>query len=237
MPWDIWLIFFLLTVILPWRGSARMKKLLAMPHVSSRERLVLFASTIAFQWLAVVAVAWRAWAHGYTAPQLGLTLHHQTRLVVAGVFGAATFALLQWLNFRRVGRVPIERRGPLQAIAERILPQSTIELLPYLALAITAGLCEEFLYRGFAMAVLSRLGLQSWAVVLLSAILFGLAHSYQGRGGVVMTLLIGIALGASRIAYDSLVPAIFWHGAVDVAAGIAGPRYLTAAGPAADAMI
>ncbi len=237
MPWDIWLIFFLLAVILPWRGRARMKKLLAMPHVSSKERLVLYASTIAFQWLAVVAVAWRAWAHGYTAPQLGLTFHPQAGLVVAGIFGGATFALLQWLNLRRVGRVPIERRGPLQTIAERILPQATIELLPYLALAITAGLCEEFLYRGFGMAVLSRLGLQSWAVVLLSAILFGLAHSYQGRGGVVMTLLIGVALGASRIAYDSLVPAVFWHSAVDVVAGIAGPRYLTPAGPAADTII
>jgi len=233
MPWDIWLIFFVLAVILPWRGRVRMKKLLAMPHVSSMERLVLYASTIAFQWLSVVVVAWRAWAHGYTASQLGLTLHDRTSLVVAGIVGAATIATLQWLNLRRVGRVPIERRGPLQAIAERILPQSTVELLPYLALAITAGLCEEFLYRGFSMAVLSRLGLQAWAVVLLSAILFGLAHSYQGRGGVVMTLLIGLALGASRISYDSLVPAILWHTAVDVVAGIAGPRYLTRAPAAA----
>jgi membrane protease YdiL (CAAX protease family) len=233
MPWDIALIFFVLAVILPWRGRARMKKLLAIAHVSSIERLVLYASTIAFQWLAVVAVAWRAWAHGYTASQLGLTFHDRTRLIVVSIVGAATIATLQWLNLRRVGRVPIERRGPLQAVAERILPQSTVELLPYLALALTAGLCEEFLYRGFSMAVLSRLGLQAWAVVLLSSILFGLAHSYQGRGGVVMTLLIGLALGACRIAYDSLVPAIFWHTAVDIVAGIAGPRYLTRAPAAA----
>jgi len=227
MPWDIALIFFVLAVILPWRGRARMKKLLAMPHVSSMERLVLYASTIAFQWLAVAAVAWRAWAHGYTPQQLGLTIHDRTRLMVPAILGAASIATLQWLNLRRVGRGPLERRGPLQAIAERILPQSTVELLPYLALAITAGLCEEFLYRGFGMAVFSCLGLQAWEVVLFSSILFGLAHSYQGRGGVVMTLLIGLALGASRIAYDSLVPAIFWHTAVDVVAGTAGPRYLT----------
>jgi len=42
----------------------------------------------------------------------------------------------------------------------------------------------------------------------------------------VMTLLIGLVLGSSRLAYDSLVPAIFWHSAVDVVAGTAGPRYL-----------
>ena len=226
MAWDIWLIFFVLAVILPWRGRARMKKLLAMPHVSTVERLVLYASTIAFQWVAVALVAWRAWAHGFTAAQLGLTIHDRSRILVASIVGAATIAALQWLNLRRVGRVPIEARGALQAIAERILPQSTVELLPFLALAITAGLCEEFLYRGFAMAVLVHVGLQAWVIVVISSALFGLAHSYQGRGGMVMTLLIGLILGTSRFAFDSLVPAIFWHSAVDVVAGTAGPRYL-----------
>jgi membrane protease YdiL (CAAX protease family) len=227
MPWDIWLIFFVLGLILPWRGRVRMKKLLAMPHVSTMERLGLYASTIAFQWFAVAVVAWRARAHGFTASQLGLTIQDRARILVASIVGAATIAALQWLNLRRVGKIPVEARGSLQAIAERILPQSTVELLPYLALAITAGLCEEFLYRGFAMAVLAHVGLQTWAVVLLSSVLFGLAHSYQGRGGIVMTLLIGLLLGTSRIAYESLVPAIFWHSAVDVVAGTAGPRYLT----------
>jgi len=75
MSWDIALIFVVLGVILPWRGRARLKKLLAMPHVGTMERLVLYASTIGFQWLAVAVVGWRAWAHGYTADQLGLTVH------------------------------------------------------------------------------------------------------------------------------------------------------------------
>ena len=226
MPWDIGLIFFVLAVILPWRGRARMKKLLAMPTVSTTERVVLYASTIAFQWMAVAVVAWRAWAHGYTAAELGLTIHDRTRILIAAIAGAATIAALQWLNLRRVAKVPLKARGVLQSIAERILPQSAVELLPYLALAITAGLCEEFVYRGFAMAVLARAGLQVWAVVLLSSVLFGLAHLYQERGGFVSTLVIGLVLGTGRIAYDSLVPAIFWHSAVDVVAGVAGPKYL-----------
>jgi len=228
MPWDIWLIFFVLGVILPWRGRARMKKLLALPQVTTMERLILYASTIGFQWFAVAVVAWRAWAHGFSASQLGLTVHDKSRILIAAVAGAATIAALQWLNLRRVGRIPVEARGSLQAIAERILPQSAVELLPYLALAITAGLCEEFLYRGFVMAVLIHVGLQTWTVVLLSSALFGLAHSYQGRGGIVMTMLIGVILGLGRIAFESLVPVIFWHSAVDVVAGAVGPRYLTA---------
>ena len=230
MPWDIWLIFLVLGVVLPWRGRARMKKLLAMPRISTVERLSLYASTIAFQWLAVAVVAWRAWAHGFTASQFGLVVPDRSKILIAAVVGTATIASLQWLNLRRMGRIPVEARGSLQAIAERILPQSTVELFPYLALAMTAGLCEEFLYRGFAMAVLLHVGLPAWAVVLLSSVLFGLAHSYQGRGGIVMTLLIGLILGTSRFAYGSLVPAIFWHSGVDVVAGTAGPRYLTPRG-------
>jgi membrane protease YdiL (CAAX protease family) len=135
-------------------------------------------------------------------------------------------ATLQWLNLRRVGRIPIESRGLLQVIAERILPQSAVELPPYFALAITAGLCEEFLYRGFAMAALTQAGLSAWLVVFVSSLLFGLAHSYQGRGGIVMTFIVGLALGASRLSYNSLVPAVFWHSAVDIVAGVAGRHYL-----------
>jgi len=44
----------------------------------------------------------------------------------------------------------------------------------------------------------------------------------------VATLLVGTVLGAARIAYDSLVPVIAWHTALDLVAGVAGPRYLTA---------
>ena len=226
MPWDFWLIFFALGVLLPWRGQARMKKLLAIEHVSSIERLVLYASTIGFQWLAVAIVGWRVWVRGYTASQLGLLFEDRMRLTIAGLAGAALIGSLQWLNLYRVGRIPVESRGPLQAIAERILPQSTVELLPYVALAITAGLCEEFLYRGFAMAALTRAGLGAWLVVLVSSLLFGLAHSYQGRGGMVMTFVVGLVLGASRLTYNSVVPAVFWHSAVDLVAGLAGRRYL-----------
>lgn len=229
MPWDIALIFLVLAVILPWRGRVKMKKLLSKRQVGTIERLALYASTIAFQWAMVALVAWRGWIHGYTAAQLGLTMPDRSGLFVAAMIGGATVATLQWLNLRRVGKIPVEKRGPLVPIAQWIFPQSMVELLPYFALALTAGICEEFLYRGFTMAVLARMGFPVWAVVLISSVMFGLAHLYQGRGGLVGTLLVGAVFGMARIAYDSLVPVIFWHSALDMVAGVAGPKYLTAA--------
>jgi membrane protease YdiL (CAAX protease family) len=226
MPWDILLIFFVLGVIVPWRGRKRLQQLLAKPRVEPAERLSLYWSTIAFQWIAAVAAAWRARAHGFTAEQLGLVVPGRFRLFAITVCGTVVIVTLQWLNLRRMGRSASPLRGPLQALAERILPQSTKELIPFLGLAITAGLCEEFLYRGFAMAVISRAGLPIAAVILLSSILFGLAHLYQGRAGFVSTMVLGLLFGVSRAAIGSLLPVVAWHAGVDVVAGIAGPRYL-----------
>ena len=226
MPWDILLIFFVLGVIVPWRGRAKLQHLLAKPHVEAAERISLYCSTIVFQWLATAVAAWRAWAHGFTATQLGLAIPKPVTLLVITVFGAVVIVTLQWLNLRRIGRSASPLRRPLHAMAERILPQSTTELIPFFALSVTAGLCEEFLYRGFATATLSRAGLPVGAVILFSSVIFGLAHLYQGRAGLVSTTVLGILFGTSRAALGSLVPAIVWHMGVDLVAGVAGPRYL-----------
>jgi uncharacterized protein len=233
MPWDFWLIFFVLGVLLPLRGRLRLEKLMTIPQMGRRERLSLYASTIGFQWLAVAVVAWRAGARGLTRDELGLVVHGRSRILVTAVVGAATLGTLQWFNLRRMGRSSGKAREFLRVLAERILPQSRVELLPYLGLAVTAGLCEEFLYRGFAMAALTRNGLPVWSVVLLSSILFGLAHLYQGSGGIVSTLVIGTVFGTARIAYDGLLPVMLWHFAVDAVAGVAGPKYLVRAVPPA----
>jgi membrane protease YdiL (CAAX protease family) len=231
MPWDFWLIFFVLGVLLPLRGRMRLKKLMEIPQIGTRERLSLYASTIAFQWVAAGVVAWRAWARGLTLDALGLVVHGGWRILIAAIVGAATLGGLQWLNLRRMGRSLGKAREFMRILANRILPQAPLELLIFLALAVTAGLCEEFLYRGFAMAALKRAGLPAWGVVLLSSVLFGLAHLYQGRGGLVSTLVIGTVFGTARIAYDGLAPVMAWHFAVDAVAGLAGPKYLVGAAP------
>lgn len=226
MPWDIWLIFLALGVIIPWRGRMRLRQLLSRPKVEGRERIALYLSTIAFQWVAVAVAGWRAAAHGYTSVQLGLTIPDKLQVGIGAIVGACILAGAHWLNLRRMGKSASKIPPRIRVLSERILPQSNRETVLFLVLAVTAGVCEEFLYRGFAMAALQNAALPIWSVVLLSALLFGLAHLYQGRGGFVGTMMLGILFGIIRIAYHSLVPAMVWHAAVDVAAGIAGPRYL-----------
>lgn len=226
MPWDFWLIFLFLGAVIPWRGYTRLKKLLARPTVDPKEKLALYAATIAFQWVLVAVVAWRSIARGLTIPQLGLGSESLAGILGGGLFGAVLIGGLQWLNLRRIGRMEGEAPELLRKLASRLLPVSLLEYLPYSALAITAGVCEEFVYRGFAIAALSKAGLPVWLVVLLSSILFGLAHAYQGRAGIVSTGVFGILLAVGRLGFGSLVPVMMWHAGLDLAAGAAAPRYL-----------
>jgi len=96
----------------------------------------------------------------------------------------------------------------------------------FVVLSLTAGICEEFLFRGFVMAALFRAGLDTWLVAVLSSAMFGLAHLYQGKGGSLGTGILGALFALVRIIYNNLVPAMVWHSALDVVAGIAGARFL-----------
>jgi membrane protease YdiL (CAAX protease family) len=226
MPWDFWLIFLFLGVVIPWRGYTRLKKLLARPSVDTKEKLALYAVTIAFQWVLVGVVAWRSLVRGLTIEELGLGSHSWTGVAASGLFGAIFIGGLQWLNLRRIGKMEGEAPELLRKLAKRLLPVNLMEYLPFSALAITAGVCEEFIYRGFAIAAFSKAGLPLWLVVITSSVLFGLAHAYQGRSGIVTTGIFGVLLAIGRIGFGSLVPVMMWHAGLDLAAGIAAPKYL-----------
>jgi len=79
---------------------------------------------------------------------------------------------------------------------------------------------EEVVFRGFLMTETARLlGAAPWATaanVVLGAAVFGLAHGYQGRSGVLSTGVAGALLGLVFVASDfDLWLAILTHGFID----------------------
>jgi uncharacterized protein len=226
MPWDFVFIFLVLLIVVPWRGWVRLQRLLALPHISGRERIFLYVTSIATQWIITAVVAWRAFARGLTFLELGLKLRPFAGLLLAGILGGVLIGIAHWFNLRRVGRSKNPAVEKIRALAAKIFPHSDKEALIFVCLAITAGICEEFIYRGFVFAALAHLSLPPWGILLVSSVMFGLAHAYQGRSGMVGTLVLGTVFGFVRILYDSVVPVVFWHAAVDIVAGYAGKRYL-----------
>ena len=226
MPWDFWLIFLLLGFVIPWRGYARMRHLMALPEVTSRERIKMYLATIFFQWVFAALVAWRALARGLSPHELGIVRALSISVLLVTLIGAALIAAAHWANVRRMARSDHPNLQRLRALGARLFPRSRSELALFVVLSLTAGICEEFLFRGFVMAVLLRTGLPTWLVVILSSAMFGLAHLYQGKGGSLGTGILGTLFALVRIIFGTLLPAVVWHSVLDIVAGVAGARFL-----------
>jgi membrane protease YdiL (CAAX protease family) len=227
MPWDFWLIFLFLIVVLPWRGRQRMRKLMALPSVSGRERIQLYVTTVLFQWTLAALVGWRALARGITWRELGIANRWTPPVLLLTIVGAALIAVGHWANLRRMAALNHPAIERLRAMGARLFPRSPGEAFFYVLLALTAGCCEEFIFRGFVIAALFRAGFSAWIVVLLSSAMFGIAHLYQGKGGSVGTGILGTLFAIAKIAYRSLLPVLVWHAALDIVAGLAGARYFS----------
>nr|WP_239520306.1 CPBP family intramembrane glutamic endopeptidase [Blastococcus saxobsidens] len=104
--------------------------------------------------------------------------------------------------------------------------QSTLALLPrtdderrlFTVVGITAGVCEEWLYRGFFLAVVAAVlgGAPSFVLVVVAAVAFGLAHAYQGRAGIVLTGVLGGIMAALYLDTGSLLWPVLLHAVIDL---------------------
>ena len=99
-----------------------------------------------------------------------------------------------------------------------LLPRTAGERRLFTVVGVTAGVCEEWLYRGFFLAVVAALagGLPTGALVLVAAVAFGLAHAYQGVAGIVTTGVLGGVMAAVYLQTGSLLLPILLHVIIDL---------------------
>lgn len=227
MHWDFALILLFLGTAVPWLGRRRIRQLMQMPQTTKQDRLLLYASTIAFQWIAAGVILWRTGAHRISLASLGFQIPSRGVVALVSVLLAALVLVNQLVSLRRISRGKGDREGILPELARKVFPQDLGERLVFLAVVITVSLCEELIYRGFAQYVFGN-SLWSSALVgvLASAALFALAHAYQGKKGIIATFIVGILFSAVRGWTGSLLPPILAHFLADFTAGMMTPSRL-----------
>jgi uncharacterized protein len=98
-----------------------------------------------------------------------------------------------------------------------LIPVTMSERLIYAAAAVSAGICEEVVFRGWLLATLhSPIGLTGTMLVLVAAAIFGIGHVYQKAVGVIVTTLAGLLFTVLYIMSGSLLVPILLHIVVDV---------------------
>jgi membrane protease YdiL (CAAX protease family) len=120
------------------------------------------------------------------------------------------------LGFRIVcGALGVEESPILRAL----LPRTGNERLAFAGLSVIAGLCEEVIFRGYALPVLAGVtGVVAAGV--LTSVAFGALHAYQGVLGVVRTAALGGILAWAFVAAGSVWPVVAAHTVLDLLGGI-----------------
>lgn len=100
--------------------------------------------------------------------------------------------------------------------AQGLLPKGNLESLVWIPLALSAGFCEELVFRGYLQrqfqAVTGSVGL----AVLFQAIVFGVGHLYEGVAPVALIALYGVLFGLLAAWRKSLRPGMIAHAWSDI---------------------
>jgi membrane protease YdiL (CAAX protease family) len=131
-------------------------------------------------------------------------------------------ALLFWLIVVAVLAVVqyLVRYNGIKA-ARPLLPQGGTEITMFIVLSVTAGFCEEFIFRGYLQRQFLALANRAWIAIVLQALVFGVAHLYQGMSAVIAITVYGGLFGILAWRRNSLRPGMMQHAAQDSFSGIA----------------
>jgi membrane protease YdiL (CAAX protease family) len=102
---------------------------------------------------------------------------------------------------------------------EKLAPHTRSELGWWLAVSLSAGFCEEFVFRGYLIWVFQPL-LGLWGAAAFSVVVFAAAHAYQGAKGILATGVVGSLLTLVVLISGSLLPAIALHALTDIGTGL-----------------
>jgi len=102
----------------------------------------------------------------------------------------------------------------------QLAPASVAEAALWIALSISAGICEEFVFRGYLQQQFARATGRAWVGVAASALLFGTAHGYEGVAGMIMITIYGALFSVLAIERRSLRAGMIAHGWHDSFTGL-----------------
>lgn len=219
-PADV-LLLVLLALGLPLRSWHAMRRLRAAgDDEAARLRPFFWRRAILTQWLlaAGVVLQWIV----QRRPFATLSLVPAMSWGAGGVLlGLGLMALVLQPQRRSLGAAPevVARLRDRLAPLHRLLPATRAEWRGFVPLALTAGICEELLFRGFVMWAFAQVLPAYWMAAVAQALLFGLAHSYQGPRGVYMTTMVGAFLAGVVWVSGSLWPAMLVHALLDLNSG------------------
>ncbi|HXT73347.1 MAG TPA: type II CAAX endopeptidase family protein [Candidatus Angelobacter sp.] len=181
--------------------------------------LVTYAGTLVLEWVLFLYV------------YLGEKFSRGTRIAerVGGRWSSARdfwrdigIALALWVVLTAFGGIVGHLLHPkgMETVL-KLLPRDATEIIAWLLVCVSAGFCEEYVFRGYLQEQFRLLTGKVWIAVALQAIVFGFGHGYQGVALMLTIIVYGLLIGATAAWRKSLRPVMIAHGWLDFFQGFA----------------
>lgn len=196
-------------------------------------RVRIYRKILIQEWaLTAVIVALTIGFHRSVADALWLRMPAGWRVV--GFALPLAYGVLLLLQIPALARKPASLsrlRGRLEDLSP-LIPTKPVEWSWFKPLAVTAGICEELIFRGYLVWILTP-WLGVWGAAAVSTVIFGFGHSYQGIKFAPRAFGAGIGLQAIALLTGSILPGIVLHALIDLGSGYV--TYLAMSAPAPSA--
>lgn len=174
--------------------------------------VLIYLFVILLEWSFALFVLWR-W------PWRPENRWRRRRLIPADIATATAFSLV----FVGVAKGAVALFGPdAWGSPSGLLPRGALELAAWVALSISAGICEEIIFRGYLLQQLALRTRSSGLAIIGQAVLFGASHGYQSVKSMTLIMVLGVLYGLLVAWRKTLVPGMLAHAGLDIAGVILG---------------
>jgi membrane protease YdiL (CAAX protease family) len=187
-------------------------------QVREPHRLFFYLITMAWEWLLVGYISWGLRRRGKSLKNITGRSWRSASDFFVDVAIAFGFWIVAIFVLSIVARL-VHATGMAEA-ARRLAPQSLVESLLWIVLSVTAGICEETIFRGYLQRQFVAWTQSAPVGVILSAVLFGAGHIYQGPKATVVIGVYGLMFGILAEARQNLRPGIMTHAWHDALTGL-----------------
>lgn len=209
-------ILYPLYILLDWHFHLRP----ALENDGPQARRRAYRQTILEQMslTTVVLVSWFLESKSAHAIGLGVPEGVATWITLVITIGVSFLMWRQMMAVRSAESAQEQVLRQFHGSAVLIAPRSREELWDWAIMSSTVGISEEILYRGFLLWYLMG-WLSEAPAILVAAMIFGLAHLYQGWGGVGRSSILGAVFCIGYLLIGSLWALMALHAVADIGTG------------------
>jgi uncharacterized protein len=174
-------------------------------------RPLLYCQFIAFEWMLFAFVFFGS--DKALRNKIKSIFRNPSKILIDTLIAAAIWAFFAVAAPHIIRVLGYSGWGSTQAL----LPVGMLQVVMWIVLSMSAGFCEEVVFRGYLQEQFARWTRLPVVGLLAQAILFGISHGYQGPKNMTLIAVLGCIFGVVVLWRKQLRPSVIAHTCIDIA--------------------